>query len=108
MQQPVAFGGNPFGFDNGYFNSNAGAQTTAQVFWNGVFQTATTVTAGTDYLSQWQVTDGSGNPYHLEYLHISRNDFGEIKHSRQYGHSHTVYQYQCNRSCLVLQQSLIG
>ena len=57
------FGGNPFGFDNGYFNSNAGAQTTAQVFWNGVFQTATTVTAGTDYLSQWQVTDGSGNPY---------------------------------------------
>ncbi|MFI5159266.1 MAG: DUF2341 domain-containing protein [Sphingobacteriales bacterium] len=58
------FGSNPFGFDNGYFNQNGGAQTTAQVFWNGVFQTTTpAITAGTDYLSQWQITDGAGNTY---------------------------------------------
>ncbi len=56
------FGGNPFGFDNGYFNQNAGAQATAQVFWNGVFQ-AGNINANTDYLTQWQVTDGAGNTY---------------------------------------------
>lgn len=57
------FAGNPFGFDNGYFSSAAGAQATAQIFWNGVFQAGTTVTAGVDYLSQWQITDGTGNTY---------------------------------------------
>jgi len=54
------FAGNPFGFDNGYFytgsNSNI-AQNTAQVFWNGAFQAG--VTRNTNYLSQWQITDGS-------------------------------------------------
>ena len=57
------FGGNPFGFDNGYFSTAAGASATAQIFWNGVFQAGTTVTAGVDYLSQWQITDGTGNAY---------------------------------------------
>ena len=57
------FGGNPFGFDNGYFSTGAGAQTTAQVFWNGAFQAGTTLTAGLDYLTQWQVTDNAGNAY---------------------------------------------
>ncbi|MEO8416710.1 MAG: DUF2341 domain-containing protein [Ginsengibacter sp.] len=50
-------GGNPLGFDNGYFFSGTGAQNSAQVFWNGAF--GATVTRNTDYLSQWQITDGS-------------------------------------------------
>ena len=51
------FGPNPLGFDNGYFNSGGTAATTAQVFWNGIF--GATVNRNTDYLSQWQITDGS-------------------------------------------------
>lgn len=57
------FGSNPAGFDNGYFNQNGGAQTTAQIFWglaSPQFQSGTTVNAGTDYLSQWKITDGAG------------------------------------------------
>jgi hypothetical protein len=50
-------GGNPLGFDNGYFFNGAGAQNTAQVFWNGAFGAA--VSRNTDYMSQWQITDGS-------------------------------------------------
>lgn len=57
------FGGNPFGFDNGYFNSGGtGAYTSANTFWNG-FQTSTTVNRNTDYLAQWQITDGNGATY---------------------------------------------
>ncbi|MEO7047664.1 MAG: DUF2341 domain-containing protein, partial [Ferruginibacter sp.] len=48
-------GNSPVGFDYGLFNNGFGA--TAQIFWNG-FQ-ANTVTANTDYLTQWQITDGS-------------------------------------------------
>ena len=50
-------GGNPLGFDNGYFFNGTGSQNTAQVFWNGAFQA--TVNRNTDYLSQWLITDGS-------------------------------------------------
>ncbi len=57
------FSGNPFGFDNGYFNSGAaGSYTTAQIFWNGTYQTGN-LTAGTNYLTQWQITDGTGSTY---------------------------------------------
>ena len=52
------FPSNPLGFDNGYFNINPqGAYTTAQVFWNNNWQA--TVTRNTDYLTQWEITDGS-------------------------------------------------
>jgi hypothetical protein len=54
------FASNPFGFDNGYFTN--GGTGSAQIFWNGTFQLST-LTANTDYLSQWQITDGNGNPY---------------------------------------------
>ena len=51
------FGGSPTGFDYGYFTSS-GTSANAQVFWNA-FPGATSVTAGTNYLTQWQITDGS-------------------------------------------------
>ncbi len=64
-------GPNPVGGDNGYFSSGAGAQTTANIYWNPTFQTPL-VNNTTDYISQWQVTDGAGaNNYNwstLSYL----------------------------------------
>ena len=57
----TVFGNNPFGFDDGYFSTSGTASGTAEVFWNGVFQAP--ITANTDYLSQWQITDGASNPY---------------------------------------------
>ncbi|MEO7046937.1 MAG: DUF2341 domain-containing protein, partial [Ferruginibacter sp.] len=53
-------GGNPLGFDNGYFYTGANPnnpQNSAQVFWNGAFGAA--VAVNTNYLTQWQITDGS-------------------------------------------------
>lgn len=43
----------PTGFDYGYFVNGS-----AQIYWNGTW-TGSTVTANTDYLSRWQITDGS-------------------------------------------------
>jgi Domain of unknown function (DUF2341)/SprB repeat len=53
-------GGNPLGFDNGYFYTGANPnnpQNSAQVFWNGAFGAA--VAVNTNYLTQWQITDAS-------------------------------------------------
>jgi len=53
-------GGNPLGFDNGYFYTGTNPnnpQNSAQVFWNGAFGAA--VAVNTNYLTQWQITDGS-------------------------------------------------
>jgi large repetitive protein len=54
----VLSGGSPTGFDIGYFTSTMTNQATGNVFWNG-FQ-ASTLTAGVDYLTAWQLIDGSG------------------------------------------------
>ena len=53
------FGGSPVAVgDYGYFSTLSTSQTSAQVFW-GSFPGATSVNNNTDYLTQWQITDGS-------------------------------------------------
>ncbi len=49
----ILSGWSPTGFDFGYFTNG-----TAQIYWNGIWSGAT-VTANTDYLTRWQITDGS-------------------------------------------------
>lgn len=52
-------GGSPIAAgDYGYFSSNSSSQTSAQVFW-GTFPGSTSVSNNTDYLTRWQITDGS-------------------------------------------------
>ncbi len=53
----LTMGSNPLGFDNGYFYNGGGAQTSANIFWNG-FQ-GTSVSRNNDYLTCWAITDGS-------------------------------------------------
>lgn len=50
----TSLGSSPTGFDYGYFVN--GGQ--AQIYWNGIW-TGAAVTANTDYLTRWQITDGS-------------------------------------------------
>ena len=53
------FGGSPVAVgDYGYFSTLSTSQTSAQIFW-GSFPGATSVNNNTDYLTQWQITDGS-------------------------------------------------
>lgn len=60
-------GGSPLAFDYGYFYEGTGARTSAQVFWNG-YPGSNSVTNNTDYLTRWQITDGSTyNWYTLNY-----------------------------------------
>jgi len=47
-----------FSPDYGYFSSLSTAQSSAQIFFS-TFPGSTTVTSNTNYLSQWQITDGS-------------------------------------------------
>src|SRR6185312_10814027 len=46
----------PTGFDYGYFTNPSGNSPTANIYWNGF--SGKLVTANTNYLTQWQVTDG--------------------------------------------------
>lgn len=52
-------GGSPIAVgDYGYFSSSGTAQTSGQVFW-GSFLGSTSLSNSTDYLTRWQITDGS-------------------------------------------------
>ena len=55
----TSMGADPLPFDYGYFSSSAGSQTTSKIFWNGAFTTSTLLSNNTDYLTRWQITDGS-------------------------------------------------
>jgi hypothetical protein len=61
-------GGSPIAVgDYGYFSTSGSAQTSAQVFW-GSYPGSTSVSNNTDYLTRWQITDGSTyNWYTLNY-----------------------------------------
>ena len=61
-------GGCPIaGFDYGYFFNGGGAQNSAQIYW-GSYPGSNTVSNNTDYLTRWQITDGSTyNWYTLNY-----------------------------------------
>jgi len=45
--------------DYGYFSSSAGTQTSSKIYWNGSFTSSTLLSNNTDYLTRWQITDGS-------------------------------------------------
>jgi hypothetical protein len=45
--------------DYGYFTSIAISQTTSKIYWNGTFTSSTLLSNNTDYLTSWQITDGS-------------------------------------------------
>ncbi|MEO7209815.1 MAG: DUF2341 domain-containing protein, partial [Chitinophagaceae bacterium] len=47
----------PLAFDYGYFYNGAGAMSTAVVFYSGF--SANKLNSNTDYLTRWQITDGS-------------------------------------------------
>ena len=46
-----------FPWDYGYFYDGSGAQSTANIYWNG--WQSTKVARNTDYLTTWEITDGS-------------------------------------------------
>lgn len=55
-------GGSPTPFDYGYFSTAGTAQNASKIFWNGVFLpsgTGTLLSNNTDYLTRWNITDGS-------------------------------------------------
>ncbi|MCX6223244.1 MAG: DUF2341 domain-containing protein, partial [Bacteroidia bacterium] len=53
--------------DYGYFSTSATAQASAQVYW-GSYPGSTSLSNNTDYLTRWQITDGSTyNWYTLNY-----------------------------------------
>jgi hypothetical protein len=57
-----SLGGSPIALgDYGYFSTAGTAQTTSKIFWNGTFlpATGTLLSNNTDYLTRWQITDGS-------------------------------------------------
>jgi hypothetical protein len=51
-------GADPLAFDYGYFSSGAASSTTSEIFYNG-FTASTLLANNTDYLTRWQITDGS-------------------------------------------------
>ena len=48
---------NNSGWDYGYFSSDSANSSLATVYWNGLREPSSN--AGTDYLTRWDVTDGS-------------------------------------------------
>jgi hypothetical protein len=51
--------GTPTAFDYGYFSSATGSQTASKIFWNGTYTSTTLLSNNTDYLTRWQIADGS-------------------------------------------------